>query len=95
MEKERKITTDLTCNHDVVIDIFDDFALERSEADLGYTLQDSGKGGESEIACNSSKHSPSLLTEFKRLFNIPFHASDLTTSPFLKTYTPVSRRELV
>jgi hypothetical protein len=88
---------DLTCNHDVIIDIIDDFALERCEADFTHALEDSGKGGESEIAHNSPKRG-SLLTEFRSLFNVPFlptRTMDPMTSSFLKTCTPNSLRELV
>mmetsp|Transcript_16360 Transcript_16360/g.34659 ORF Transcript_16360/g.34659 Transcript_16360/m.34659 type:complete len:97 (+) Transcript_16360:37-327(+) len=95
--ENQQIYFDLTCNHDVVIDILDDFALETLEVKFPHTFKDSGIGGESEIACNTSKHSPSLLTEFKSLFNVPFlpHAKDPATSPFLKTCAPDSLRELV
>ncbi len=96
--QNQQMIFDLTRNHDVVIDILDDFTLERCEFDFAsHSLEDSGTGGESEIACNSSKLSSSFLLEFKSLFSVPFlkHAKETTTSPFFKTCTPDSLRESV
>jgi hypothetical protein len=89
---------DLTCNHDVVIDILDDFALDRCVEANAHAFANSGYGGESEIASNSSPRRLSLLNDLKSRLNLMLHSyaeDPVKTSPFLKTCAPDSVKELV
>jgi hypothetical protein len=69
---------------DVVIDIMDDFSLQRCDLN---NLQDPRSGGDSYIVISSvpapAKHRPPILTEFQGLFSAGFQSFQ----PTFRKYT--------